>query len=135
MRVFFDTNVLVSAFASRGICADLLELVLLEHDLIVGQNVLRELAKALREKVKVPAARSVEIVEFVSGEAARVIEQAEPADARADPADALVLGEALAGQAEFFVTGDSALLKLQIVGTLKIVSPREFWQALRAQEK
>ena len=43
MKVFLDTNVLVSAFASRGICADLLELVLLEHDLIVGHNVLREL--------------------------------------------------------------------------------------------
>ncbi len=43
MRVFLDTNVLVSAFAARGICADLLELVLLEHDLIIGRHVLGEL--------------------------------------------------------------------------------------------
>lgn len=53
MRIFLDANVLVSAFASRGLCADVLELVLLEHDLVVGQNVLRELKKALREKVSV----------------------------------------------------------------------------------
>ena len=135
MRVFLDTNVLVSAFASRGLCADLLELALLEHDLILGQNVLRELTKALREKVKVPAARSAEIVEFVSGEAVQVVSEAEPASAKVDPDDALVLGEALAGQAELFVTGDSALLKLQTVDRLKIVSPRQFWEALHAREK
>jgi hypothetical protein len=43
-----DTNVLVSASASRGICADILEVVLLDHDLVVGRNMLRELDKALR---------------------------------------------------------------------------------------
>ncbi len=132
MRVFLDTNVLVSAFASRGLCADLLELVLLEHDLITGKNVLRELTKALREKVKVPAARSAEIVDFVSGEAAQVVGAAEPAVAKVDPDDARVLGEALAGQVELFVTGDAALLKLATLGGLKIVSPRQFWEALHA---
>jgi hypothetical protein len=38
--VFLDTNVLVSAFASRGLCADLFETVLLEHDFLVGRNVI-----------------------------------------------------------------------------------------------
>jgi uncharacterized protein len=40
VRVFLDTNVLVSAFATRGLCADLLELVLLEHDLVLGRWVI-----------------------------------------------------------------------------------------------
>ena len=130
MRVFLDTNVLVSAFASRGICADLLELILLEHDLITGQNVLRELRKALRDKIRLPAARSSEIVEFVAGEAVAVIEQAERVDAKVDADDALVLGEARSGRADMFVTGDAALLKLRAVEGLKIVSPRQFWEAL-----
>ena len=94
MRVFLDTNVPVSAFASRGLCADLLELVLLEHDLVSGRSVLREFTKALREKVKLHAARSAEIVDFVLGEAAQVVGTAEPADAKVDPDDARVLGEA-----------------------------------------
>jgi putative PIN family toxin of toxin-antitoxin system len=132
VRVFLDTNVLVSAFASRGICADVLELVLLEHDLIIGRNVLRELRKALRYKVKLPAARSSEIVDFVAGEAAVVIEGAQPVGAKADADDALVLGEARSGQSEMFVTGEAALLKLGTVEGFKIVSPRQFWQALRA---
>jgi len=132
VRVFLDTNVLVSAFASRGLCAEVLELVLLDHDLILGRNVLRELDKALREKVKVPVVRSAEIVDFVAGEATRIVDEAEPAIVNVDPADALVPGEALAGQAEAFVTGDAALLQLAAVGALKIVSPRQFWEVLRA---
>jgi putative PIN family toxin of toxin-antitoxin system len=132
VRVFLDTNVLVSAFASRGICADVLELVLLEHDLIIGQNVLREVRKALRHKVKLPPARASEVVDFVAGEAAVVIEGAQPVDAKADADDALVLGEARSGQAEMFVTGDAAPLKLKTVEGLKVISPRQFWEALRA---
>ena len=132
MRVFLDTNVLVSAFASRGLCAEVLELVILDHDLILGQAVLRELEKALREKVKLPTALSVEIIDFVSSEASQVVDQAEPANVNVGAADALVLGEALAGRADLFVTGDAALLRLASVGALKIVSPRQFWEVLRA---
>lgn len=135
MRVFFDTNVLVSAFASRGLCADLLEVVLLEHDLIVGGNVVRELAKALRDKVKLPTARSTEIVDFVASEATLVVGKVEPVAAMVDADDALVLAEALAGQAGIFVTGDAALLKLAAIESLKLVSPRQFWEALHADRR
>jgi putative PIN family toxin of toxin-antitoxin system len=131
VRVFLDTNVLVSAFASRGLCAEVLELVLMEHELIVGRNVLRELDRALREKVKLSGVRSAEILDFVSSEAAIVIDTAEPASVKVDAADALVLGEALAGHAGAFVTGDGALLRLGTVDALKIVSPRQFWDVLR----
>lgn len=135
MRVFLDTNVLVSAFASRGLCADLLELVLLEHDLILGQSVLGELDRALREKVRLPPANAAEIVEFVSGEATQVVDKAEPTNVKADADDARILGEALAGQVELFVTGDAALLKLAAIGALRIVSPRQFWETLHARER
>ena len=107
-------------------------MVLLDHDLILGRNVLREFEKALREKVKLPVVRSAEIIDFVSSEAIQAADKAEPAIANVDAADALVLGEALAGQAESFVTGDAALLRLAAVGALKIVSPRQFWEVLRA---
>ena len=135
MRVFPDANVLVSAFAARGLCADLLELVLLEHDLVIGGNVLRELSKALREKVKLPATRTTEIVQFLAGEAVEVVNEVAPIDVKVDAADALVLGEALAARAEFFVTGDAALLKFDAIATLRIVSPRRFWEILQLQKR
>lgn len=134
MRVFLDTNVLVSAFAARGLCADLLELVLLEHDLLIGGHVMRELSKALRGKVKLPAGRATEIVQFVAGEAVEVINDVAPIDVKVDADDALVLGEALAARAEFFVTGDAALLKFDAIATLRIASPRRFWEILQRQK-
>ena len=58
MRVFFDTNVLAAAFATRGLCADLFAHVLLEHELVVGEVVLRELRNKLKTKLKLPVRRS-----------------------------------------------------------------------------
>jgi len=130
VRVFLDTNVLVSAFAARGLCADLLEVVLADHDLVTGRSVLRELAKALRQKVRLTDPRATEIADFVAREAVEVVEEAAPATVRVDPDDALVLGEALRGRAECFVTGDGALLELEKVEGLRIQSPRQLWEAL-----
>ena len=61
MRVFLDTNILVSTFATRGLCADVLRHVLSEHVLVMSEVVLRELRKALRVKLKLPAATVEEI--------------------------------------------------------------------------
>jgi putative PIN family toxin of toxin-antitoxin system len=132
LRVFLDTNVLVSAFAARGLCADLFELVLLEHELILGRNVLRELMKALRQKVKLPAQEAERIVDFVSGEATQLIESHRPVLAPVDSDDAIVLGEAVDGNAEVFVTGDAMLLKVGGIEQLKILSPRMFWELLHS---
>ena len=132
MRVFLDTNVLVSAFATRGLCADLFELVLFEHDMIVGRNVLRELTKALRQKVKLPPREVDGIVEFVSGEATQLVESSRAISESVDADDAIILGEALAGNAAVFVTGDSLVLKLGAVERMRIVSPRTFWELLQS---
>jgi len=43
MRVFLDTNLLVSAVATRGLCADVLREVLLSHQLVISPPLLSEL--------------------------------------------------------------------------------------------
>ena len=133
MRVFLDTNVLVSAFAARGLCAELIEVILRGHELVTGRNVLRELRKALREKVKATPLRCDEAVASIVHGAAQVVEAADPAKCESSVKDALVLGEAMKGKAELFVTGDAALLRLKSVESMRIVSPRELWDALRSE--
>jgi putative PIN family toxin of toxin-antitoxin system len=133
VRVFLDTNVLASAFASRGLCAEVLELVLLDQDLVAGRYALREIDRVLRDEIRVPAARSAEIVEFVANEAIETVEHALPVMANVDGEDALVLGEALAGRAQWFITGDAALLRLDRIDSPGILSPRQFWELLREQ--
>jgi putative PIN family toxin of toxin-antitoxin system len=132
LRVFLDTNVLVSAFASRGLCAEIFEMVLLEHQLILGRSVLGELEKALRNKVKLPARDCAAILSFLIDEAALLVENSDPVTANVDQDDAIVLGDAVKGGAAAFVTGDAKVLRLGHHGTLAIFSPRACWEILRS---
>jgi len=134
LRVFLDTNVLVSAFAARGLCAELFELVLLEHDLILGRSVLQELSKALQQKVRLPARDMAAIITFLEDEATQLVESSDPADVAVDRDDAIVLGDAIIGHAEVFVTGDGKIVSLGRHGELWIVSPRGFWELLQAEK-
>lgn len=135
MRVFLDTNVLVSAFATRGLCVELFELVLQEHDLVVGRRVLDELGRALRRKLRMPERTATEIVDFVAGEAVEIVERAQAAEAPVDRDDALVLGEALAGRSDVFVTGDRAVGSIGRIADLPVVTPRAFWEMLRTRRR
>lgn len=84
--------------------------------------------------MRLPAARTAEIVDFVTRLATQVVEDAGPAQANVDPDDALVLGEALGGRAESFVTGDKALQELGAIEGLRILSRRQLWVALHEGE-
>ncbi|MEE8512377.1 MAG: hypothetical protein V3S36_07015, partial [Acidiferrobacterales bacterium] len=65
MRVFPDTGVLVAALATRGLCADLLRLVLVEHQLVTGRPVFRELRRVLVEQLRLPQATADQVMPFL----------------------------------------------------------------------
>lgn len=132
MRVFLDTNILVSALATRGLCSDLLRVVIANHSLIAGETVLRELRRVLDEKFGVPRARIDAADEFLREAAVVVTEAAPIAIELVDPDDVPVLGEAVAGKADVLVTGDRDLLQVAGQAPMAIESPRGFWDALRS---
>ena len=131
MRVFLDTNVLASAVATRGICADVLQVTLGEHELVVGEQVLLELHRVLVKKFRVPVEVADEVGEFLRREA-EVIDEAPPVEvAIRDADDRRVMAQAVAGGAEVLVTGDRDFLDLKSAAPLQILSPRGFWDLLR----
>jgi putative PIN family toxin of toxin-antitoxin system len=131
VRVALDTNVLVSAVAARGLCADIFNLVLAEHELIVGETVLAELKRVLREKIRVPSKLVEEYIYLLRTEAV-VVKQGEPlVIAIRDKSDIPVLGDAIAGKAEVLVTGDKDLLDVSDTLPLRILTPRGLWEELR----
>lgn len=133
MRVALDTNVLVSAVATRGLCADLLHLVLAEHELIVGETVLGELGRVLRDKLRVPSGPIDEYDALLRQEARVIVRDAAPlAVSIRDGSDLPVLAEAVAGQAQVLVSGDADLLNAVVEVPLEILSPRGLWERLRA---
>ncbi len=132
MSVFLDTSVLVAAFATRGLCADVLRTVLAEHELLSSATVVGELTRALIERIEVPEPTVREIAAFlrVSASLADRPSSAPPVAIR-DPDDALILGEALGSRADVLVTGDEDLLEAGEVPGIKILGPRGFWQLVR----
>ena len=133
MRVFLDTNVLVSAAATRGLCADLFQVVLADHDLVVGETVLAELQDVLEGKLRLSAPTVAEFCGFLRHQG-KVVRAGAPLRLKVrDPKDQPILAEAVAGQAEVLVTGDRDLLILGSRAPLPIRAPREFWEILRAQ--
>jgi putative PIN family toxin of toxin-antitoxin system len=128
--VFLDTNVLVAAFATRGLCADVTRVVLAEHELITGDVVLAELRKVLAHRIKLPAATVDDILALLRDQEV-VPKPKKPSDLRVrDPDDRWILASAIAGRSDVLVTGDQDLLDVAGKAPLPIVSPRGFWDLL-----
>jgi uncharacterized protein len=134
VRVFLDTNVLVAAFATRGLCADLLRAVLAEHELLSSVTVVEELTRTLVEKIRVPKPTVDEIAAFLRASAAFPDTAGGPPPvAVRDPDDAVILSDALALRADVLVTGDRDLLEAGQVPGTRILDPRGFWELARGK--
>ena len=134
MKVFLDTNVLVASLVARGLCSELLELVVHDHELLTCQPVLSELERVLAAKLGIPAAVITGFIGLLKSEG-RIVEPGENlAVSIKDAADLPILACAVSAKADVFVTGDKELLDLRRIGDLPIVSPRELWLQLAGVE-
>ena len=130
MKVFLDTNVVVSALATRGLCADLLQAILAEHELVLGETVLDEVRRVLSRKMRVPRDTIQELEGYLRDHATVVKAATKQHITGLDAADAAVVAEAMAGVADVLVSGDQDLLTLA-ARPVTIVSPRGLWEVLR----
>ena len=130
MRVVFDTNVLVAAFAADGLCAKLLRRAnKREFVLLVCPIILEEFQGALKKKLDATeeeignALSLLREVSVMTGESPPTIK---PARIVRDPGDDLILFCAVKAEADFLVSGDKALLAIGEHGKIKILNPRGF---------
>lgn len=132
MKVFLDTNVLASALTTRGLCADLFEVVLQSHELLTSDSVLRELERILPKRLGQSEEVTHSFIQLLSTYA-RVVKSEPPFPSLPDQDDEPIVAAALEGEVNVFVTGDKALLLVQSIEGLTIVSPRVFWEMLSDQ--
>ena len=132
MRVFLDTNVLVSTLATRGLCAELYERLLMEHEVVIGEPVVAEVLDVMRRKFRAgkellaKVGVELHLLEIVP---AQPVTPKLPIKDREDP---WIIACALAGKADCFVTGDAELLGLVKVKNMPVFSPRVCWEKLLA---
>jgi uncharacterized protein len=134
MRVFLDTNVIVSAVTTRGLCADVFRTVLAEHELVISPRILDEVRHILKSKFAVPDGLVTEYVELIE-EDALMADTKNPLPLQIkDKSDIKIVTAAVGAGAQVLVTGDREIQGIKTIGKVRVLSPREFWEELTADK-
>ena len=133
MRIFLDTNVLVSAFATRGLAEDILPEVITFHQFVSSKKVLAELEHVLKKKFAVTEQICTEIQDFLLSNVILAEDSDRLKLPLSDEADINIVSEAVTANVDVFVTGDTEVAELKQVQGMRILSPREFWELLQTE--
>lgn len=133
LRVVADTNILISALMFGGLPGSFLDLALVQSfALVTSPALLDELDEKLRLKFKVSAPDADIIRSRLQKSAELVMPGISLAVIKDDPDDDRVLECAIAGKANFVVSGDRHLLKLGSYKGIPIMSVRQFMDTIDA---
>jgi len=129
LKVLFDANIWVSAFAVAGLCESLVCECIREHSVLSSPLVGEELFRALDSKLKLDK-RGLKEARELFGFASLI----KDVSASRGNNDARPLIATAGAGADLFVSDDKAALKRESVGAMRIVSPRDAWLILFGPE-
>jgi predicted nucleic acid-binding protein len=104
------------------------------HELVVSDHLVSELRRVLRDKFGASPELIADVVcllrqDTIAAAALPLHDLALP-----DPADVAIVSSALNAAADVLVTGDKQILELRRVGSLEILTPRQFWDKERGRQ-
>jgi len=128
MIAVFDTNVLIAAIITEGICSKLLHRARAgEFSLVSCPFIMMELRRTLSKKFRLSHDELSSAMEPISEAISRVIEHSlKVKDICRDADDDNIITCAVAAKADYLVTGDSDLLEIKSYKDIKIITPRDF---------
>jgi uncharacterized protein len=128
VKAVFDTNVLIAAFLTEGICAKLLiRARRRDFDLILCDGILQEFKRILKKKFAASPDETSEAFIILSAAAQDILGQTGSiAPICRDSDDDLILACARDAVADYVVTGDKDLLVLKNYEGIRILNPRAF---------
>jgi len=129
VRIALDSSVLIAAHITRaGVCAELLEDVLLHHELVTSEFILEELSRKLVEKFDFPERDADKVAAFLR-RASIIVSPADlPPELCRDATDLPVLGTAVAGECALLISVDRDLLDMRTVLEIPIIRPGDYWR-------
>jgi len=127
MKVVFDTNIYISAFVFVGGSADkaIQRILDNENSLIISKPIIDETLRIMAEKFERNVEELSRTAVFLS-EIATIVTPNEKISVLSDEPDNRILECASEGNASAIVTGDKAMLKLDIYEGIRIVSLRSY---------
>jgi len=127
MKAVFDTNVLVAAFVTEGICAKLLGRARRKQlDLVISLFILKEFENVLLKKFLASKEQRRAAAKLISEVAQRVNPAPKVSGVCRDSDDDQILSCALSAKADYLVTGDFDLLDLKEFHGIRILTPGAF---------
>ena len=133
MRVILDTNVILAAFAGRGLAHALFELCLEKHEIIISEHILSEVQRNLQKKMKMPNDKVLMITEYLKECCTFSNHKRLDKDACRDIDDVKILGLSEVAKPDYIITGDKDLLVLKKFHSVPIITPREFWEISKSK--
>ena len=128
MKIVLDTNVLVAAFITHGVCNELFENCTLHHEVFVSKFILEEFRDVLIEKFDFTSNQANEAVRLLQTRSTIVNPTSLDRPVSRDPDDDNVIATAVAAACNCIVTGDKDLLCLERFQGIEILPPNAFWQ-------
>jgi putative PIN family toxin of toxin-antitoxin system len=127
VKAVFDTNVLIAAFLTEGICAKLLiRAHRRDFDLILCDGILQEFERVLKKFATSPHETSEALI-ILSEAALEILGRTDSITPICrDSDDDLILACAMNVVADYVVTGDEDILVLKNYEGISIVNPRAF---------
>lgn len=134
MKLVLDSNVIIAAFATRGLCSSLFEYCLESHEIVLSEPIIEEVTRNLREKIKLPRSIVISIESYLRNACIMTIPDEIDSSICRDASDLAILGTAKAARAKYIASGDKDLLILKKYLDIAIMDPRAFWQAVKNEK-
>jgi putative PIN family toxin of toxin-antitoxin system len=130
MRVVFDTNIFVSAFAIPGGMAEKAVLRIIEgrDELVISSDIIKEVLSVLSLKFGRDR-EALSHVAVILSDLGEWVEPKQTVRVLKDDPDNRILECASFGKADIIVTGDKKMLQLREFNRVKIVSLREYLES------
>jgi putative PIN family toxin of toxin-antitoxin system len=123
----FDTNVLIAALVTEGICSKLLHRARKKEFLLLTcPFIISEVQRVLSKKFHASKKDVADAVSLILDTAEYIEHAVKVPGACRDADDDNIIACAIAAKAEYLVTGDADLLEMKSCRGSKIVSPRDF---------
>jgi len=131
VRIVLDSNIVIAAFAARGLCNTIVETCIGNHEIILCEAILEEISEKLRKEIRLPGAMTKQVLTFLRAHTTSLVPDFVDPRVCRDKKDLMVLGTALAGKVNSIVTGDKDLLAIGVFHGIEIIDPRSFWNRMR----
>jgi putative PIN family toxin of toxin-antitoxin system len=131
VRIFFDTNVLFSAFGHKGLCLKIFRECVLRHTIVISPYVIEELERNLESKLGATQSELAEIREQLNSNCELMDSYPMLDIPIRDATDVPILSAAVESHSDVLVSGDKDLLDL-VNPPIKILSPRALHDLLFA---